>query len=165
MTAAGVLLVAGCPSSGGRQSPESTRLVIDDGLHVDGGVVATLDVETAVDRGACDTIAVDLPRCLDGRRPATLVALLTHTLDVVQRQRVDHDVVALTRARITLLQLSPGGGFGLSDFSSIDRLLEEGERLGEAALARCMNPDGTLKPGVIHDPLHLHEWPAPDPRT
>lgn len=138
---------------------------IDGDLHIDGGVVANLDVETAIDRSAREVVAIDLSRCLDGRRPSNLAALLTHTLDVVQRQRVDHDVVALAaRARITLLQPSPGGGFGLSDFSSIDQLLEEGERMGEDALALCMKPDGTLKPGIIHDPVHLHAWPVPEPR-
>ncbi|TAK61464.1 MAG: patatin-like phospholipase family protein [Dehalococcoidia bacterium] len=134
---------------------------IEGDLHIDGGVVANLDIETAVDLGATEIIAVDLSRCMDGRRPSNLASLLMQTLDVIQRQRVDHDVGALAaRARITLLQPSPDGGFGLGDFHHVDRLLEEGERMGESALALCMGPDGRMKPGVIHDPLHLHEWPA-----
>lgn len=132
---------------------------IDGDLHVDGGVVANLDVETAIDLGAAEIIAVDLSRCMDGRRPSNLAALLMQTLDVVQRQRVDHDAVALaSRARITLLQPSPDGGFGLGDLANVDRLLADGERMGEAALSLCMGADGRMKPGVIHDPLHLHEW-------
>ena len=134
---------------------------IDGDLHIDGGVVANLDVETAIDLGATEIIAVDLSHCMDGRRPANLAALLMQTLDVVQRQRADHDVTQLaSRARITLLQPSPDGGFGLGDLHNVDRLLEEGERMGESALALCMGADGRMKPGVIHDPLHLHEWPG-----
>ena len=106
-------------------------------------------------------IAVDLSRCLDGRRPSNLVALLMQTLDVVQRQRADQEVARFAaRARITLLQPSPDGGFGLGDLHNVERLLEEGERLGESALVLYMDADGRMKPGVIHDPLHLHEWPA-----
>ena len=86
---------------------------------------------------------------------------LRQTLDVVQRQRADQDVARLAaRARITLLQPSPDGGFGLGDLHNVERLLEEGERMGESALALYMDADGRMKPGVIHDPLHLHEWPA-----
>lgn len=130
-------------------------------LHIDGGVVANLDVETAIDLGAAEIIAVDLSRCMDGRRPSNLASLLMQTLDVIQRQRVDHDAAALaSRARITLLQPSPHGGFGLGDLANVDRLLEDGERMGEAALSLCMGADGRMRPGVIHDPLHLHEWPG-----
>lgn len=139
---------------------------IDGDLHIDGGVVANLDVETAIDLGAAEIIAVDLSRCMDGRRPSNLAALLMQTLDVVQRQRVDHDATALaSRARITLLQPSPDGGFGLGDLANVDRLLADGERMGEAALALCMGTDGRMKPGVIHDPLHLHEWPGVVPSS
>lgn len=134
---------------------------IDGDLHVDGGVLANLDVETAVELGATEIIAVDLSRCMDGRRPGNLAALLMQTLDVVQRQRVDHEVRALaSRARITLVQPSPAEGFGLGDLSSVDRLLAQGEALGESVIARCLDADGRLKAGVIHGPLHLHEWPA-----
>jgi len=93
--------------------------------------------------------------------PSNLAALLMQTLDVVQRRRVDHDVTRLaSHARITLLQPSPNGGFGPGDLHNVDRLIEDGERMGESALALCMGKDGRMKPGVIHDPLHLHEWPA-----
>ena len=139
---------------------------IDGDLHIDGGVVANLDVETAIDLGAAEIIAIDLSHCMDGRRPSNLASLLMQTLDVVQRQRVDHELVGLaTRARITLLQPSPDGGFGLGDLANVNRLLEEGERMGESALALCIGADGRLKPGVIHDPLHLHEWPGTVPSS
>lgn len=139
---------------------------IDGDLHIDGGVVANLDVETAIDLGAAEIIAIDLSHCMDGRRPSNLASLLMQTLDVVQRQRVDHELVGLaTRARITLLQPSPNGGFGLGDLANVDRLLEEGERMGESALALCIGADGRMKPGVIHDPLHLHEWPGVVPSS
>ena len=139
---------------------------IDGDLHIDGGVVANLDVETAIDLGAAEIIAIDLSHCMDGRRPSNLASLLMQTLDVVQRQRVDHELVGLaTRARITLLQPSPDGGFGLGDLANVDRLLEEGERMGESALALCIGADGRMKPGIIHDPLHLHEWPGVVPSS
>jgi NTE family protein len=126
-------------------------------LYVDGGVLANLDLETAIDAGASEILAIDLSRCIDGRRPDSIVGLWLQTLDVVQRERVDREMERLAgRARITLVQPGLSSPFALTSFSGVDRLLEEGERFAEEALARYALPDGRLRPGIIHEPIHLH---------
>jgi len=136
---------------------------IDGDLHVDGGVIANLDL-TAPDLGASEIVAIDLSRCLDGRRPNSIPSLLMQTLDVVQHQRVEVAVKSIAeRVHLTLVQPNPDEGFALGSLSAVDRLLRQGEELGDAVVSMCMRPDGTLEPGMIHGPLHLHPWPsAPD---
>jgi NTE family protein len=132
---------------------------IDGDLYVDGGLLANLDIETACDAGATAILAIDVSRCLDGRRPASLAAVLLQSLDVVHRQRVDVTVPAVAaRMPVTLVQPNPREAFGIGSLRSVDRLLEEGERFGEAAVRLCMRPDGNLVSGTIHGPLHLHPW-------
>jgi NTE family protein len=132
---------------------------IDHDLHVDGGVIANLDIETAYHLGATEIVAIDLSRCLDGRRPNNIPSLLMQTLDVVQHHRVDVATKAIAgRVRLTLVQPNPDEGFMLGSLASVDRLVREGEELGDAVVSLCMRPDGTLEPGMIHGPMHLHPW-------
>lgn len=134
---------------------------IDGEMHVDGGVIANLDVETARDLGASEIVAIDLSRCLDGRRPNSIPSLLMQTLDVVQHQRVEVAVRSMAeRTHLTLVQPNPDEGFALGSLASVDRLVRQGEELGDAVVSMCMRPDGTLEPGMIHGPLHLHPWPS-----
>ena len=58
-------------------------------IYVDGGVLANLDLETAIELGATDILAIDLSRCIDGRRPHSIVGLWMQTLDVIHRERVE----------------------------------------------------------------------------
>ncbi len=130
-------------------------------MYVDGGVLANLDLDTAVELGATDILAIDLSRCIDGRRPDSIATLWTQTLDVIQRERVERDIAHVSpRARITLVQPGTESGFALGSLSSVDRLIEEGERLGEGVLERYREPDGRLQPGIVHMPLHIHFWPS-----
>ncbi len=48
---------------------------IDGDLHVDGGILANLDLETAIDLGASEILAIDLSRCVDGRRPDSVIGV------------------------------------------------------------------------------------------
>jgi len=130
---------------------------IDGDLYVDGGVLANLDLRTAIELGAEEIVAMDLSRCIDGRRrPNSVVALWMQTLDVIQRERVEHEFEHLKdRARITLVQPGVESNTSLSSLASVDRLLEEGERFGEAVVAAYWR-DGRFEPGVVHEPVHIH---------
>jgi NTE family protein len=128
---------------------------IDGDLHVDGGVLANLDLETAIDQGATEILAMDLSRCIDGRRPDSIVGLWMQTLDVIQRERVEREMARLSaRARITLVQPGVKSSVSLGNLAAAGRLLEEGERFGEAVV-RDYEKDGHFEPGVIHEPLHI----------
>ncbi len=129
---------------------------IDGEIYVDGGVLENLDMRTAVELGADEVLAIDLSRCIDSRRPDSIVDLWVQTLDVIQRERVEHEYGHLaSRARITLVQPGVESSASLANFTGIDRLLDEGERFGEEVVREFM-PGGRLRPGVVHEPLHIH---------
>lgn len=127
-------------------------------MYVDGGVLANLDLDTAINVGAQEILAIDLSRCIDGHRPNSIVSLWMQTLDVVQSERVEREMERLApRARITLVQPGVRSTVSLTNLSAVDQLLEEGERLGEAVVKRYMEPGGRFLPGTIHEPLHIHQ--------
>lgn len=129
----------------------------DGDLYVDGGVLSNLDLDSAVELGADEILAVDLSRCVEGRRPGDIVSLWTQALDVVQRERVKRDMERLAeRARITLVQPGVESALSLGNLTAVGRLIEEGERLGEDVLATYCGADGRLQAGAIHSPLHIH---------
>ena len=130
---------------------------LDGDIYVDGGVLANLDLETAIELGATDVLAVDLSRCIDGRRPGSIVGLWMQTLDVVHRERVEREMSHLAgRARITLVQPGVESGLSLGNLAAVDRLLEEGERFGEQVVEAYLDRDGRFQAGTIHMPLHIH---------
>ncbi len=127
-------------------------------MYVDGGVLANLDLDTAINLGAQEILAVDLSRCIDGRRPSSIVSLWMQTLDVVQSERVEREMERLSpRAHITLVQPGIESSVSLTSLVAVDRLLEAGQRLGEAVIERYLQPDGRFQPGTIHEPLHIHQ--------
>lgn len=131
-------------------------------LYVDGGVLANLDLDTAVELGASEILAVDLSRCIEGVRPNDIPTLWSQTLDIVQRERVERDVERLaSRARITLVQPGVESPVSLGNLAAVDRLLEEGERLGQDVLASYADDDGSFQAGTIHAPLHIHPFAEP----
>ncbi len=131
---------------------------IDGDIYVDGGVLANLDLETAIELGATEIVAMDLSRCIDGQRPNSIVGLWMQTLDVVMRERVEREIDRLkSRARITLVQPGVESGISIGNLAAVSRLLEDGERLGEEVVGTYMGADGRLAAGVIHAPLHIHE--------
>ena len=130
----------------------------DGNMYVDGGVLANLDLETAIDLGAEEILAIDLSRCIDGRRPNSIVALWMRTLDVVQRERVEREMERLAGwARITLVQPGIKSTVSLGSLTAVDRLLEEGERLGEEVVREYMDADGHFQAVTVHTPLHVHK--------
>jgi NTE family protein len=135
---------------------------VNGDLHVDGGVLANLDLDTAVGLGATEILAIDLSRCVQGTRPDDIPSLWSQTLDIVQRERVERDVERLaSRARITLVQPGVESPVSLGNLAAVDRLLAEGERLGEDVLSRYLDDDGGLRAGMIHAPLHIHPFEEP----
>jgi NTE family protein len=123
---------------------------IDGRSFVDGGVVANLDIETAIELGARDVLAVDLSHCFDHHTPTGVIGILTRTVDIVMRDRVTRDLALLgERARITLVQPDIEEGPGVGDLRHVSRLIERGEAFGEQIYDRCFDAKGRLQPGVV----------------
>ena len=130
---------------------------VGDQMYVDGGILENLDLDTAIDLGAKEILAIDLSRCIDGRRPDSIVAVWMQTLDVIQRERVDREMERLKdRAHITLVQPGVESSLSLTNFLAVDRLLEDGEKLGEDVIREYRGNDGRFQAGTIHSPLHIH---------
>lgn len=130
---------------------------IDGDQYVDGGVLANLDLETALDLGATEILAIDLSRCIDGQRPDSMVSLWMQTLDVIQRERVEREMARLApKAHITLIQPGIETTRSLSSFSAVEQLMDEGQAFGEKVIDAYREPDGRLEAGLIHKPLHIH---------
>ena len=127
---------------------------IDGQAYLDGGVVANLDLETAVELGARDVLAIDLSHCFDLPAPANVVGVITRTVDIVMRERVQRDLALLEkRARITVVQPEIERGPGVGDLRRVSELLEQGERLGERLFDRCWDARGRLRPGLVTAPV------------
>ena len=123
---------------------------IDGQAYVDGGVVANLDLETAVELGAREILAIDLSHCFEAPEPTHAISVLTRTVDIVMRDRVERDVAFLSRsARITLIQPEIEEGPGVGELRHVSRLIERGEAFGEQIVDQCFDRRGRLLPGVI----------------
>src|SRR3990172_6497591 len=123
---------------------------IDGQTYLDGGVIANLDLETAVELGAREILAIDLSHCFELPEPSSVIGVLTRTVDIVMRERVLSDMELLGRkARITLIQPEINEGPGVGDLSHVSRLIERGEAFGEQIVGRCFDGRGRLRPGVV----------------
>lgn len=123
---------------------------IDGQAYIDGGAVASLDLETAVELGAREILAIDLSRCFQSPEPSSIISVLTRTVDIVVRERVERDIALLSRrARITVIQPEVREGPAVGELSQASRLIDEGEALGERVVDQCFDRRGRLRPGVV----------------
>lgn len=122
--------------------------------YIDGGVVANLDLETAIELGAEEILAIDLSHCFALPRPKTVINVITRTVDVVMRERVVRDMGLFSgQANITLIQPEIEEGPGIGELRHVTRLIERGEAFGHEIAARCFDEKGRLRPGVIQSSL------------
>ena len=123
---------------------------IDGHAYLDGGIVSNLDLETAVELGAREVLAIDLSRCFDLPSPASALDVITRTVDIVMRERVERDLATLgRRTKITLIQPEIEHGPGVGELRHVSALIERGEALGEELVSRCYDRRGRLTPGVL----------------
>jgi NTE family protein len=125
---------------------------INGQAYIDGGVVSNLDLETAIDDGAKEILAIDLSHCFELPSPKNVAGVIVRTVDIVMRERVQHDMLALARkAKIALVQPEVEHGPGVGDFRNVVRLLQEGVSIGHRLLERCFDDKGRLRPGVYRE--------------
>lgn len=128
---------------------------IEGELYADGGIMANLDLETAVELGARDILAIDVVGAQTKVHPTRMVSIVTRSLELMLQERVERDLERLSkRARITVLRppIKESVGLGLSDLRHVDRLIERAERFGEQLLACCLDEKGRFRPGIIERP-------------
>jgi NTE family protein len=118
-------------------------------LFVDGGYCAHLDLETAVEAGAREILAVDLSQ-LATTRPMGGIGVIGRSIRILAHEQVRKDAAWLaTRARIILLRPTLGSAVSSYDFTHTSRLIDTGEALGRELIAGCMRRQGrfTFDPG------------------
>ena len=129
---------------------------VNGDAFIDGGVVANLDLDTAVDLGAKEILAIDLSHCFELPSPSNIFGVITRTVDIVMRERVAQDMAHLNgRAKITLIQPGIEEGPAVGDLSHVTRLLERGEAFAEQIIDQCFDRKGRLVPGVVSAQLEM----------
>ena len=122
----------------------------DGALLVDGGLVANMDLETAVDAGASDILAIDLTQPPDGFKSNSIVKVLYRSLELLLQQQVKRDIERFSdRARITVIRPQLDHAHTLMSFGHISHLIDEGERLGRQLLEECVDDEGHLSCGLV----------------
>jgi NTE family protein len=123
---------------------------VDGAQYIDGGVVANLDLDTAVELGAKEIIAIDLSHCFELPSPSSVAGVITRTVDIVMREHVERDMARLSnRARITLLQPEVQEGANGGGLRHVSRLIDKGQELGEKIAQQCFDARGRLRAGVF----------------
>ena len=137
---------------------------IDGRSYVDGGVIANLYLDTAVELGAKDILAIDLSHCFGRPDPASVMDVITRTVDIVHRDRVEQDIRRLgADNRITLVQPLVERGPAVGDLSQVSQLLEQGEALAESIVDDFFDEKGRLRPGVFAEKLSIPAGEAVPP--
>ncbi|MCI0856493.1 MAG: patatin-like phospholipase family protein [Chloroflexi bacterium] len=129
---------------------------IEGDFYVDGGVTANLDLETAVEAGAKQILAIDLSHCFEVPDPSNVMDVVTRTVEIVLRERVEQDVRRLgEKTEIALLQPRIESGPGVGDLSQASSLLEQGEAYAERIFDKCFDGKGRLQPGTFAEDLSI----------
>ena len=117
---------------------------------VDGGLIADMDLDTAVRLGAEDIVAIDLTQPASSFRSGNILEVFNRSLEVLLREQVRRDIERFShQARITVIRPQLDHAHTLASFSHISHLIEEGERLGRQLLDRCLDGEGRLTCGLI----------------
>lgn len=134
-------------------------LEIGGQLYVDGAIMANLDLETAIDAGAGEVLAIDLSGLWSFEHPQTFLGILGRSLDLVVRESTAKDIQRLKdKARITVLRVN-ASEIWPTDFRHSSQLIRAGEDIGRQMARCCFRSDGSLVPGIIDElEVRLETW-------
>ncbi len=122
----------------------------DGVMLVDGGLVANMDLESAVNAGATDILAIDLTQPPDGFKSDSIVKVLYRSLELLLQQQVKRDIERFSdRARITVIRPQLDHAHTLASFGHVGHLIDEGEWLGRQLLEECVDDEGHLTCGLV----------------
>ncbi len=126
---------------------------IEGQLYVDGGVVAGLDLETAVQLGARNILAVDLSICRSEVVDTDPYHVWRRSSDLTFREQVRREISRFS-GLVNVAHVCPirRGGLSPNDFSCTAELMADGEAIGEELVPRMLDADGNLRgprsPGI-----------------
>lgn len=123
---------------------------IDGRRLVDGGLIANCDVESAIESGATDIIAVDLMGMTDRDGKPDVRNIVEQTVEIALRRQTELTVRAFGRAaRLAVLRRGAGPAPRFDDLSQTYALFREGQVAGREFLARHMGRRRSVRPGVF----------------
>lgn len=124
---------------------------INGDLYVDGGVVANLDLATAVEQGAKRILAVDIAGPGRFVPPRSVLGIFSRSIDLMTRELVNKDLQLLwEQAQISIIQVSTDSKVWMGDFSRTPELIRRAEGIGRKMVACCIDAAGRLVPGVVN---------------
>ncbi len=118
---------------------------INGDFYVDGGVLAGLDLETAVGLGARNILALDLSLCAQGDVALDPLSIWRRSIELTTRQQVRRDLERFAR-RVNIAHVCLGAmAVSSQDFRHTAALIEEGETRGEALVTSVLDKRGHLR--------------------
>ncbi len=120
---------------------------IEGELYVDGGVIAGLDLGTAIELGAQSILAIDLSLCRTDRVLADALQVWRRGNELTMQELTRRDLQRFSRSA-NIVYACPLRATGISpqDFSQTRALMAEGEAYGEALAATVLDGEGRLRP-------------------
>ena len=123
---------------------------IDGVSYVDGGVVANLDLDSVLEAGIDQALAVDLMGVHAEAAPSDLWEMLQRSLVFALRRQSDLEIGALRgRLRVAVLRPRMPTVPLLGDFGRMEEMVEWGRRAAEVFLAAHLDPGGRVLPGLL----------------
>lgn len=120
-------------------------VTIDGDIYVDGGILAGLDLETAVQLGARDILAVDVSQCEAGSLQWDVFHIWRRANELAAREQVQRDLERFSpRANIVCIRPPCALDVSPQDFTRSARLMEEAEAYGESLAPALLDANGQL---------------------
>ena len=121
---------------------------IGDEWYVDAGVVTGLDIETAIQQGATEILAVDLGAPPPPRRPHGIIDVLTRSMDIAVEQRTRYELTHLAAGVPTVIWRPGLRARNAGSFAEVDDLYDAVQGMAPALIDAARRIDGRWIPGV-----------------
>ncbi len=124
--------------------------------YVDAGVVTGLDLQTAIDQGATEILAVDLGAPPPPRRPRGIIDVLSRSMDIAVEQRTRYELTHLAK-RVPTVVWRPGlQPRNVGSFAEVDELYEAAQGMAPALIDAARRLDGRWIHNVFQGSVPLH---------
>lgn len=122
-----------------------------DGIRlVDGGLVANCDLQSAVESGMTDVLAVDVMGDHLGDESLDIESILERTAGVVLRRQTELEAEAYGRGiRVAILRRNSAPQPRFGDFGLTRQLYRDGQAAAEAFVSAHLGPRRSVKPGIF----------------
>jgi NTE family protein len=115
---------------------------------VDGGLVANCDLESAVEAGVTDAIAVDVMSATVRKPSMDMRNIVERTVEIALRRQCDITALAFAGGmRLAVLRRGIGFAPGFADLRQTDELFREGQSAASAFVSNHIGPRRSVRPG------------------